>query len=252
MSSAIVNANQNFSIGYCGKIPSKGDFIHADLSQDFTDIWNEWLQSIIGVSREQLADNWLTDYLISPIWNFSLSAGIAGKQTMCGVVLPSVDKVGRYFPFTIAHQAFDNPVAMAFENSDWFNTLNELALSALDPAEFDLNNFCQTLSLLNAEQETSESIAHHSVIGKAIPGRKLSWYLEGEFNQENMTNINQLLHLSWSKLFGSYSLWWTNGSEKVAPCLLVTEGLPEVGRYAAMLDGNWEKWGWQPHEVMEK
>jgi type VI secretion system protein ImpM len=41
-----------------------------------------------------------------------------------------------------------------------------------------------------------------------------------------------------------HTFWWTAGSEKVTPCLLVFGGLPTPASYAALLDGNWSRWGW--------
>ena len=43
---------------------------------------------------------------------------------------------------------------------------------------------------------------------------------------------------------GSYSLWWTDGSDLVAPSLLVCPGLPDEHGYAGMLDGQWRQWSW--------
>jgi type VI secretion system protein ImpM len=40
------------------------------------------------------------------------------------------------------------------------------------------------------------------------------------------------------------TFWWTSGSEKVTPCLLVFVGLPIPASYAALLDGDWARWGW--------
>jgi type VI secretion system protein ImpM len=35
-----------------------------------------------------------------------------------------------------------------------------------------------------------------------------------------------------------YSLWWTEGSPRVEPCLLMYSGLPEKQVFARLLDGN--------------
>ena len=43
----------------------------------------------------------------------------------------------------------------------------------------------------------------------------------------------------------AYSLWWTEGSELVSPSLLICKRLPSFEGIAAMLDGNWQKWGWE-------
>lgn len=45
-----------------------------------------------------------------------------------------------------------------------------------------------------------------------------------------------------------YSLWWSNGSERIAPCLLVCPGLPDAERFTALLAGDWSQrsWGEKP------
>ena len=49
-------------IGICGKIPSSGDFLAQGLAAGFVDSWNEWLQAVMAVSREQLGRQWLESY----------------------------------------------------------------------------------------------------------------------------------------------------------------------------------------------
>ena len=43
--------------------------------------------------------------------------------------------------------------------------------------------------------------------------------------------------------FGAYSLWWTPGSERVAPSLLACAGLPPAEGFAALLTGAWQESG---------
>jgi len=58
-----------------------------------------------------------------------------------------------------------------------------------------------------------------------------------------------LLRELMDKLFFAWSLWWTAGSTRVLPTLLVCQGLPPPQGYAAMLDGNWQQWGWEDRHV---
>lgn len=54
------------------------------------------------------------------------------------------------------------------------------------------------------------------------------------------------------QLSGGHSLWWTSGSQRVAPVLLICTGLPDPGRFAAMLDGQWQQQGWSVPLVCEE
>ena len=45
---------------------------------------------------------WLDVYLTSPAWRFVCAAGACGPRPVMGLMAPSVDQVGRYFPITLA------------------------------------------------------------------------------------------------------------------------------------------------------
>jgi len=88
--------------GFYGKVPGLGDFVSRRLPQAFIDPWDVWLQAAIASSRQQLGEQWLDIYLTSPLWRYALSPGSCGARGWAGVLMPSVDRVGRYFPLTIA------------------------------------------------------------------------------------------------------------------------------------------------------
>ena len=88
--------------GFYGKVPTRGDFVSRRLPWTFVDPWDRWLQGGLACSRDQLGDAWLEVYLTSPVWRFALTPGVCGDAGWIGIVLPSVDRVGRYFPLTVA------------------------------------------------------------------------------------------------------------------------------------------------------
>lgn len=88
------------SISFYGKLPWVGDFIVRNLDFAQHRQIDRWLSA--GLSALRDADpNWLEAYLSAPVWNFILPAGVWGGQAVCGAIMPSVDKVGRYFPFIL-------------------------------------------------------------------------------------------------------------------------------------------------------
>ena len=91
--------------GWYGKLPTLGDFASRRLDGDFIDPWDRWLGEGLAAQREQLGAGWLDAYLGSPVWRFVLMPGVlpgpAGAAVLAGVLMPSVDKVGRYFPLTL-------------------------------------------------------------------------------------------------------------------------------------------------------
>ena len=89
---------------FYGKLPARGDFLTRSLSREFINRWDDWLQSGMNASRQALGEAWLDTYLTSPLWRFVLPAGICGNTAFAGVLMPSMDKVGRYFPMTVVRQ----------------------------------------------------------------------------------------------------------------------------------------------------
>ena len=87
--------------GFYGKVPAFGDFLSRHMPSSFVNEWDAWLQSLIESSRLRLGQEWPDAWLEMPIWHFGLGAGIAGPGKAFGVLIPSVDRVGRHFPFSI-------------------------------------------------------------------------------------------------------------------------------------------------------
>lgn len=121
--------------GLYGKVPAEGDFVSRRLPWDFIAAWDAWLQAGVAASRERLGARWLEAYLTAPLWRFQLRAGLAGAQAWLGLCFPSVDRVGRHFPFTVAvplpGSAGEAPLLV--EADAVLRELEELALQALDP-----------------------------------------------------------------------------------------------------------------------
>lgn len=90
------------SVGFYGKLPARGDFVRAGLPRTFVEPWDAWLASVLGGSRALMGEGWLLAWLEAPVWRFALPAAICGPDAVLGLMLPSVDRVGRYFPLTLA------------------------------------------------------------------------------------------------------------------------------------------------------
>jgi type VI secretion system protein ImpM len=88
--------------GFYGKLPARGDFVRGALPRDFTDRWDAWLAPAIAGSRQAMGEDWLPAFLEAPVWRFALSSGLCGSRAAIGLMLPSVDRAGRYFPLTFA------------------------------------------------------------------------------------------------------------------------------------------------------
>jgi type VI secretion system protein ImpM len=221
--------------GFFGKIPAHGDFIDRNLSRSFIQTWDDWLQRSVACSQEQLGSQWLDIYLTSPIWRFVTSTGAVDNQCWAGILVPSVDSVGRYFPLTIAHPISADNCLFDFllKHCQWFSQLEEIAIASLQ-------NYLDAEALMQALQLPDELI---SSTPPNNSGAKLSNGLLSHVSTPDLGEAYaNLLHQIVTPQTESYSLWWSQGSQRMQPSLLHVKGLPEAQQFAAFLDGNWQQW----------
>jgi type VI secretion system protein ImpM len=116
--------------GWYGKLPVLGDFAGRRLPALFVEPWDSWLASSLASWRER-DSGWLDAYLAAPPLRFALGAGVPFSQSpgYAGILMPSVDRVGRYFPLTVVRpRAADQGTAPA----TWLAALEALAVTALN------------------------------------------------------------------------------------------------------------------------
>jgi type VI secretion system protein ImpM len=117
--------------GFFGKLPARGDFVRTGLPRDFTDPWDAWLSAVMSASRTEAGNDWLPAFLEAPVWRFLLPAGLCSPRAAIGLMLPSVDRAGRYYPLTFAALT-DNPGILITPESDiWLDCCEAAGRSAL-------------------------------------------------------------------------------------------------------------------------
>lgn len=118
--------------GAFGKMPALGDFFHMRVSAEFIAVWDPWLQGAMVDARAELGERFDDCYMTAPVWRFSLRPGVAGAG-LIGVMMPSVDRVGRKYPLTlVAEMEMPSAFRTHFRQSTVFDALEALALDALD------------------------------------------------------------------------------------------------------------------------
>jgi type VI secretion system protein ImpM len=99
-------------------------------------------------------------YLTAPIWRFVLLPGIINHQAWTGLIMPSVDKVGRYFPLTVAIPIDDcaNLLSNMASIGEWHKLIEQVMLSTLDTnfshEQFDANLSNHPLPNLLTSEDT--------------------------------------------------------------------------------------------------
>ncbi len=215
-----------------GKLPARGDFITRRIGRPFVDAWDSWLQEAITATREALGERWLDFYLTSPVWRFALGANCCGPNSVFGVVMPSVDRVGRYFPLMLGRELPPGIELMSIVTrlSPWYQEIEDRALAALTDA-FQLEDFERPLDFVPAPP--------FAAAAEASPLLPPGHYMAAD-------PVAAIMELS--RLYGplpeARTVWWTSGSEHVKPCILLCPGMPQPAAYTSLYDGGWEQRGW--------
>lgn len=226
-------------IGVYGKLPGYGDFVHRNLANDVIGHIDGWLQLFISSTNDALGENWLDIYLTSPIWRFVFSAGVINEYHWAGIVLPSVDQVGRYFPLVLLKPIMTsaNPLTFINDNVSWFEQLEEQALLALDD-QLTIDELVEKCDAIELNLDFSYQSTGQLNSGEAM-------MINQQFTEElPMATYGYLLDSLLVKTMSSYSVWSTIGSENIEPCLFTTQGLPKSTQIPAMLDGQWQERHW--------
>jgi len=231
------------AVGFFGKLPSHGDFIERRVAASFKEVWDAWLQRSISASRDELGSGWLDCYLTSPLWRFFLSDGIAGAASYAGVLLPSVDRVGRYFPLTVVAElpAGLAPLAFARAADRWFEAVEQLCTQAMQDTALQLDGFDASLSA------TADKLAgaDRAQLVPDFPTAAAQWRWPIRSVRELSRALIDPLMSAAERTLRPLSMWWTAGSELVQPSVLLLRSLPSPDSFAALLAGRWDDGRWQ-------
>ncbi|HEY0686691.1 MAG TPA: type VI secretion system-associated protein TagF [Steroidobacter sp.] len=204
-------------IGFYGKLPCRGDFLQRRVPMPFVEVWDAWLQECMHASKEQLQEAWLDAYLTGPVWRFVLDVGVCGDDSYAGILVPSVDRVGRYFPLTVVArlEASRSPLDVACGASAWFEAAETLVLDALEAEALDIDVFDESVARLRellATEHSSETSA-----------------------QSLQRAINVFAYREMSRELKPLTVWWTEGSQTLPASCFTLRGFPEARAFAAML-----------------
>ena len=184
--------------GLFGKLPSRGDFVQLGLPGSFVRPWDAWLQQVMAGSRDRMGDGWLAAFLESPVWRFALPGGMCGVGAALGLLMPSVDRVGRYFPLTLAAVFPPGTAApLADDAAHWLDLCEAAGRAALD------------------DDVPPDQVAG-KVTGQLPPGRPAADPPDAAVASRS-------------------GAWWTDGGPRVPATRLTLATLPDAAQFAFML-----------------
>ncbi|MGU3494333.1 type VI secretion system-associated protein TagF [Xanthobacteraceae bacterium A53D] len=171
--------------GFFGKLPSQGDFVARRFDLAVRQCFDDWLGRGLAYQQAVRGPRWEADFRAMPRWRFVLAPGVAGPDTVAGVMAPSADRVGRCFPLVAASRLPPHVAPERLLNGleDWFAAL-EAALGQAahaDPARLDmaLSSVPPLLPHGAVAPEDRHAAGRTFWWAKDVGGRPLRFFAEG-------------------------------------------------------------------------
>jgi type VI secretion system protein ImpM len=220
-----------------GKLASLGDFATRRLPQDTARALDHWLAQGVDTSRAQLGERWLNVYLTSPLWRFAWAPGVIDAQWWFGLLMPSVDNVGRYFPLVVLQSRAGPPAdAGALDRLEqWYAALADAALRTLQPGS-SLDQFEAELAHMAHASSLPVSTATPSWPSTEWPERSRHQMTNGT---SLSTCLQQLAVAETLRRCHGCSLWWSLRPGAPDSSLSIAVGLPARESFAQLLEGVW-------------
>lgn len=234
--------------GWYGKLPTLGDFASRRLPAEFIEPWDLWLGHGLAAQRETLGNDWLDAYLHSPVWRFVLMPGVLpglpADTAMAGVLMPSVDRVGRYFPLTLVAPLPSAP-RDAGEVEALLAALHRLEDVALDALQDDwsVDELEQVLTGQGIEFVSAAVAPEHlapafAELAAALGGEGGFVDLDGVHSRSELAQLcaHTLAHAgdsAWPRSLAGRAFWLAD--HPTAARLLVSRGLPSHTHFVQML-----------------
>jgi len=242
---------ETVQVGIFGKLPSHGDFLQRRVPPEFLTPWDDWLQAGLTASRAALADQWTDTYLTSPVWRFALSASACGRAPVAGLMAPSVDRVGRFFPLTLVWRLPPElpPIVYASISANSLAPAEQLLIAGLTAEELDFEHFDEQVSLLGPSVDATFRSAAQPFEADDLDlvslGLNVAWHLPTGAAGSLVSALSAMLARKLDAEYKPLTLWWTDGSAVVEPCCLVVRGMPAADAFVSLLDGSWNSGQWR-------
>lgn len=201
----------NTELGWYGKLPTAGDFLHRHLPEPQMASWSHWFNA--GIAQWQQQHNGCSEaFARAPVWNFALPATLGVQRVQTGCLIPSRDRVGRLWPLLVVYSipAVSWPTAQQALSSAWFQSLGSTLCTAVRQSQ-SVDWLAQAIAALpppSALPHAAPTVApspqgspHIAPASDRLPSSRLTW-------QDVARRFEPLRYASY---------WWTNQSDGAPP-----------------------------------
>jgi len=219
--------------GWYGKLATLGDFAQRRLPAEWVRACDTWLSTALDGARELLGTRWLEVYLTAPVLRFGWAPGVVDARWWFGLLMPSCDSVGRYFPLLIAQPRAQAPQdRIALDHLErWFEHLAGAAMHTLSDQQGSVEALEAALrdappwptpgrgtGLATQARGASEQYR----LGRAAP---LAHWVQALAQRELATHV------------AGCTVWWRVTASGGDDTIDIVQGLPDGSTLAALLAG---------------
>jgi type VI secretion system protein ImpM len=227
--------------GWYGKLPTLGDFASRRLDAQWVSVWDDWLAGGIAALREA-NEAWLDAYLASPPWRFVLMPGALpgsiGGRACAGVLVASVDRVGRYFPLTLVAplDALPRSTAQLDALLGWLQQLEDIAVDAMQD-DWPIDRLEQELAARPCPVDGSGGAPAAAAPLPSLQDSSTSTVTTAPASQAALVQLLADAVIAQGQAAWSGVSFWLAASDQ-PPRLMIARTLPAQRQFAALFGGS--------------
>ena len=216
-----------------GKVASLGDFVHRRVPPECLQMLDAWLSTVMRDAREELGERWLDVYLNAPVLRFAWAPGIIDGRWWFGLLMPSCDSVGRYFPLVIVQPRQRPPEdRIALDHLElWFEHLAHAAMHTLNESADALETL--EAALREAPPWPTPGRAPAVTARETLRGDHLELAAEATLQQW----LHGIALRDLRRRLAGCTVWWRVTEDRSGDSADIVHGLPDGAGFAALLAG---------------
>lgn len=233
MNTSLAAADRGDVAAWFGKLSSLGDFAQRRMPAEGLGVFDSWLSRAMQGARDQFGERWLDIYLTAPTLRFAWAPGVIDTRWWFGLLMPSCDSVGRYFPLVIAQPRSKAPEdRIALDHLElWYEHIGQAALHTLNDEG----------GSLDALEAALQEAPPWPTPGRAAPASLQEMAHGQRMRLATSAPLTQWLHgLAVQQLnahLAGCTIWWRVTDDHVAESVDIVRGLPDGAGFGALLGG---------------
>jgi type VI secretion system protein ImpM len=216
--------------GWFGKLASLGDFAQRRVPAHWVNVCDPWLSASMRAGDELLQEHWIPVYRTAPVLRFAWAPGVVDSLWWFGLLMPSCDNVGRYFPLLITQPRARPPEdRIALDHLEiWFDHLARAALQTLSNAGGSVTELEDALH----DAPPWPTPGHNALLKPQDAAPTESWLVGRQVPLSAW--LPSLAAGGLTRRLAGHSLWWRSDPSSAHGAVDLVPGLPVGAQFVAL------------------